>query len=858
MPVSFRKAPLVAAIALATATSVSQAQVLEEVIVTAQKRAESLQDVPISVSAMQGAKIQEAGIANMAAMSDHVPNLHIANAAVNTNIYMRGVGSGNNQGFEQSVGMYIDGVYMGRGRQYRNAFMDLERVEVLRGPQGTLFGRNTVAGAINITSASPDPGEAVQGEIAVSIEDNDGLTTEGYISGSPSDNFALRFGFKYRETDGFVENLYTGGDEPEIEESAYRITAVWQPTDDLDINFKYSNSQEERAGAPSATYLYLNAEQRDELFPNRIPFASVAYAITDINFPGLAATAGDDFTTFKDNGFGSGDELGIGRYPDGDDAEVENYALNVDYQLGDYTLTSVTGFSEYTVESGSDVDWLPLRFIARDDDQDYEQFSQEFRLTSPGGEFFDFVAGAYYDESELTTDRLVAIDGSFGDLLGDIPGNAVNPALPPIPLRQIGVTSLYTLIAQTPFSYPAQQAARAHLYELDSTSWAVFGQGTFNISDTFRVTVGLRYTREEKDVVSTQVLNDDLDGRDVNAGTEAGGSDNYQLAFIQATNFNTYAYNYEDDRTTDEWIPSVNLQWDVGEDSMLYASFSQGFKSGGFTAADDGEPGGLALAEFPCGPEPDGSVVLTNCYDPTVPNDDFEFEDESVDAFEIGGKHTLLDGAMTLNWAAFYTEYDNLQTAIFKGVGFTVKNAGSSEIKGIEIDGRWAATDNLILGGSLAWLDATYSDFKDAPCNAIQLDANAQCGVADINANPSQDFNDLTGENTLYASDYSASITWDYSYPMESMEVFLSGEANYRSEFESAGDNDPLDVIPEITKVNLRIGLRAEQWEVMLYGRNIFDEAALTQSFDVPVLSGSHARFQDEGQVYGVRAKYIF
>ena len=171
MSTPFNKAPLVAAIALATATSLSQAQMLEEVIVTAQKRAESLQDVPISVTAMQGEKMQEAGIPNMAAMADYVPNLHIANAAVNTNIYMRGVGSGNNQGFEQSVGMYVDGIYMGRGRQYRNAFMDLERVEVLRGPQGTLFGRNTVAGAINITSASPDPGEAFQGEIAASAAD---------------------------------------------------------------------------------------------------------------------------------------------------------------------------------------------------------------------------------------------------------------------------------------------------------------------------------------------------------------------------------------------------------------------------------------------------------------------------------------------------------------------------------------------------------------------------------------------------------------------------------------------------------------------------------------------------------------
>ena len=154
MKLQTRKTPLVAAILVATVSLTSNAQVLEEVIVTAQKRAESLQDVPISVSAVQGAKIQEAGIANMAALADYVPNLHIANAPVNTNIYMRGVGSGNNQGFEQSVGMYIDGIYMGRGRQYRNAFLDIERVEVLRGPQGTLFGRNTVAGAVNISGKS--------------------------------------------------------------------------------------------------------------------------------------------------------------------------------------------------------------------------------------------------------------------------------------------------------------------------------------------------------------------------------------------------------------------------------------------------------------------------------------------------------------------------------------------------------------------------------------------------------------------------------------------------------------------------------------------------------------------------------
>lgn len=842
------KTPLVVAISVALMPQVASAQVLEEVIVTAQKRSESLQDVPISVSAIQGKQIQEAGIPNMAALADYVPNLHIAAASVNTNIYMRGVGSGNNQGFEQSVGMYIDGVYMGRSRQYRNAFLDLERIEVLRGPQGTLFGRNTIAGAINVTTASNAPGDELQGEIALSAESNGGLIAEGYVGGSIGDTLGARFAFKYRETDGFVENAYLGSDEPETEDTSYRISLVWEPTDKLTATMKYSHSDEQRTGAASATYLYLDQAGRDELFPNRSAFASAAYALVDVNFPGLAESAGQSFETYRDNGFGADSEIGIGRYPDGDDAEVDNFVLNVEYEMGDYLLTSVTGWSEYEMKANIDADWLPLRFISRDDDQDYNQFSQELRIASPGGEFFDFVAGAYYDKSELSIDRLVMLDGSFGDLFGDLPGNAVSPALPGIPLRDIGITSLYPLVSSPLFAYTANQAGRSHLYELDSESWAVFFQGTINMTDALRLTLGLRYTKEEKDVTSTQYLVDDITGIDT-------PSDNFYLAQVQATTFNTYAYDYADDRSTDELTPSVILQWDVGDDSMLYASFSQGFKSGGFTAADDGEPGDLELTEFPCIAEPDGTIITSDCYDPTNPNDDFEFEDESVDAYEIGGKHTLFDGSVTFNWAAFYTEYENLQTAVFKGVGFTTTNAGASEIKGLEIDTRWAATDNLQFGLNVAYLDAEYVDFADAPCTAIQLDSNSACGVA---GNAGGDFNDLTGEPTLYSSEYSASLLWDYNYPMGGMDLFVSGEMNYRDEFNSAGDNDPVDVIPDYVKVNLRIGLRAESWEIMAYGRNIFDEEALQQSYDVPVLAGSHAYFMDEGQVLGLRGKYMF
>ena len=209
---------------------------------------------------------------------------------------------------------------------------------------------------------------------------------------------------------------------------------------------------------------------------------------------------------------------------------------------------------------------------------------------------------------------------------------------------------------------------------------------------------------------------------------------------------------------------------------------------------------------------------------------------------------------MTLNWALFYTEYTDLQVAIFQGIGFVVENAASSEILGLEVDALWQATDNLRLGANFAWLDATYDDFDNGPCTAVQLDADPLCG----SGLPGASANPLSGEPTLYASDYSASFYFDYVRPMGNMEFFAGGEVNYRDSFNSAGDNDPIDVIDSFSKTNLRFGLRAGDWEVMAYGRNIFDEEVFMQSYDTPVLAGSHSRYMEESAVFGARLKYSF
>ena len=184
--------------------AMSSAKEIEEIIVTAQKRAESLQDVPLSMTAIEGSKIEEANINSFMDLSEYVPNLSITENAVNTIIGMRGVGIGANQSFEQSVGVYVDGIHYGKSRQIRTGLFDLQQVEVLRGPQGILFGKNTLAGAINITSATPEPDQELGGKLSVEAESFGGTTMEGHITGSMGDTLGLRFAYKDRSSDGHI------------------------------------------------------------------------------------------------------------------------------------------------------------------------------------------------------------------------------------------------------------------------------------------------------------------------------------------------------------------------------------------------------------------------------------------------------------------------------------------------------------------------------------------------------------------------------------------------------------------------------------------------------------------------------
>jgi iron complex outermembrane receptor protein len=854
------------AVAIATASSGAHAAQLEEIIVTAQKRAESLQDVPISMVAIEGSKIEDAGIHSLTGLSEFVPNLGVSENAVNTIISMRGIGVGANQSFEQSVGVYVDGIHYGKSRQVRTGLFDLAQVEVLRGPQGILFGKNTLAGAINVTSASAEVGQETSGKFNISRESHGGQIMDAAVSASLSDTLAIRIAARDRTDDGYMSNGYaaTGiSAMPTTDERMWRISATWEPTENTTVKIKHGQSDYVRLGSTAVITTLAG-------LPNIEQSNALMYAVMGTYHPIVGANAAAGVVDpYRDaislGGCALRESLGRkacenGERPEGTDTQTSDTSMNINIDLANgYTLTSVTGNSGYEYEDGIDADFLPVRFIGRSDISDYNQTSQEFRLASPVDQRFSYVTGAYWQTQTQEIDRTVIVDGTLGvpGFMSAVTGctsflNVPAAALPPGYFCIDGATSF-------------DQAGRIVNWKQETDSWAVFFQGKYDLTDTLSVTAGLRYTEEDKEAVATTDLTASATGL-------ATPSLNGALAAINAGAFGVWAHAFDESRSTDQLMPAVNLQWQRSEDSKFYVSYSEGFKSGGFNSVGDQNPAFAA----------DGTVLRT------TPGVGFEYDDETASSFEVGGKHTLLDGAMNINWAVFDSTYKNQQVSTFVGLGFVVANAASSTVQGIEVEALWQATDNLRLGANLALLDSRYDSFDAAGCTAVQ--ASALLGLAraagHINPATGQPTNLLKRSDPVTSAlgcsaifkgddeqggsaqdisggqqgaDFGGSLTADYSKAINAdMMWFAAVDYNFTDGYYMTGDLDPIDYQDGFEKLNVRFGLRGDNWDIMVYGKNVTDEITASGAADVPLASGSHFRYMAPGSTWGARFGYSF
>lgn len=445
--------PIVAAFALASYSSVSLAQaVLEEVIVTAQKRAQSIQDVPISISAFSGDFLEENGIQRIDQIAQLTPNFSIASSSqpANNRIQIRGIGAAGDNAIEPSVGVFIDGVYYPRPGSVIGLLMDISAFEVLRGPQGTLFGRNTVAGALNITTRAPS--REPEGLVEAGYGNYDLYEVGGSVSGPLSDSVAGRIAFKYIERGGYGENLLDGQEYGARDDTMFRGKLSYEPTDRLSM-------------LVVADYAELNLEGQVPEVLNST--STPAFEVRNTQLLGSHPVTNDTYD-WRVNQIVEDEHQ--------DDQMGVSLDINYEFSSG-LSLRSITAFRNWDATYSNGDTGYTVAMVPGDTDYKNETVSQEFQLISPGGETLDWLAGMYYYQEEYDINLLRDVGEGFCPVIGAIAGPGLGGLCAVSP--QEGATG-------TDFSQ-----------ELEST--AVFGQATWNINDSWNTTVGLRWINDEKD-----------------------------------------------------------------------------------------------------------------------------------------------------------------------------------------------------------------------------------------------------------------------------------------------------------------------------------------------------------------------
>ncbi|MCF6216129.1 MAG: TonB-dependent receptor [Emcibacter sp.] len=801
------------------APTIASAEVtLEEIVVTSQYREQSLKDVPISVAVVSGDFLRDNSIQKMADLQFSVPNFTMAESGIGTNVFIRGIGSGNNQGFEQSVGIYVDGIHRGRAQQSRAPFLDLERIEVLRGPQSILFGKNSVAGALNITTAKPT--EEFEGSVSFSYEPNDD-EMEGTVilSGPISDRVRVRMAARYHELGGYIENLTLDRMEPNQEDWTVRGTIEMDVSENLTATLKVERSEFDVLGR--------NIEIDGEVPAAAGPFAGLTYAQI------LVGAFGQD-SSVLDNTL-DGKRSANGDFSNNKQTEL---VLTLDWQLGEHVLTSITGYSDFSFNDNCDCDYTGADVFTLPLQEDFEQISQEVRLTSPGGETVDYILGAYFQTTKHNySDAIGIADTSV--LVPLLNGNPGFAAFAPL-FNVLGVSGAGDLFANT--SGPREARVDAEVY-------SAFAQISWNISDDLVLQLGGRLTHETKEGARNLTITN-LDGSAL-TGAKQLAPEFYAIAFdIAASNiagdnlvniltpiatdllgpvagpptaaglaagfgpvFGSFTgplgtHPVSGSRKETNFSPDVKLTYNVSDDTMIYASWVKGSKSGGFDFRANNRGREATMAEA------------------------FEFENETATNYELGGKLVMADGAAEINFAAFLTQFDNLQVSIFDGaLGFNVGNAARADVKGIEIDGRWQATEGLTFSGSIAYNDFEFKDYVNGQCYFGQAPNGPSAANGDC---------DYSGQTNQLVSKWQGMIGFSHFHDISST-LSLNTSANmfYTSDYNSSPQLDPKLIQPGYARINARIALMSDDgWELAILGDNLTDKKVKLFAGDVP-LSGS-------------------
>ena len=758
------------------------APALEEVLVTATKREQSLQEIPLSVTAVTGEKLDETGTKNLADLTTLVPNIHFTQTGLSTQMRIRGIGSDNSQGFEQSVGVYADGIFHGRAQLFRAPIFDMERVEVMRGPQSTLFGKNSIAGALDLITAKPT--DELTGSLTGSYEAEYGTTEiTTVVSGPLTDTLRGRIALRKYDDSGYFENTSAskGTDEPEQDIASGRLSLEWEPSNEITLRYIGERNEFDVTGRPIEITL-------DK--PN----------------PANGATYNQMLQSFGREGFDA--EQDYKRQTDA--AEFSNntstsHTLNIDWDINGYTLTSLTGAVSYDYDENCDCDFIPTNIFELALKEDYSQTSQEFRIASPEGKSVEWLGGVFFqkyeqnfqDQLSVPNESLI-VDSVRGDTFEQTYAAVIAAGGSP---EQATATATGAAVA---VGADFGDSGVARQFKQDSNTQAIFGQFTWNISDSFRLIAGGRYTHETKAGHKEMHTVDINTGNNqpINPALSALGLPSAALIYVsdsfKVDTEESVGHNITTTRSESAFTPLVIAQWDINDDNSTYFSWTKGFKAGGFDPRSNTESA-------------------------------FEFEEEKAEAFELGYKTSVWSDRGEINAAIFRTNYEDLQVSQFDGaVGFNVGNAKETRVQGLELDGRVAITSHLLASYGVSLLDFEYIDFKNGNCHYGQSgeDTNGD-GINEC---------DYSGSSGVYTPDYTLNLSFDYRRNVgQALEFAAILDSQFVDGYQVHVNLDPNGEIDAYTMLGLRLQIGGEHWHAALLGKNLLDEAVLTYSANAPL-----------------------
>jgi iron complex outermembrane recepter protein len=846
------------------------------IVVTAQGRAQVLADVPVAVSAISAETLQQTGATDIRQLNQVAPSLLVSSTGseANGSARIRGIGTvGDNPGLESSVAVFIDGVYRSRSGIGLNELGEIDRIEVLRGPQGTLGGRNASAGLINIVSKAPAPTFSAGAE--ASYGNYDQLRLSGYLNVPLGTSLAGRIDGVYVRRDGFYNDVTNDRDINNRNRYFVRGQLQFEPSSDLTVRLigDYTHRDEECCGAT-----YVTREMN--------PYVGNLNDPAQNNIVAVLQGLGQPMAAFAEP-YSRDLYISPGRSYAGVTKDW-GVSLQADWNLGGATLTSITGYRDYRAAQGGDMDYsyVDLLYRAADDNaaRQFKTFSQELRLQGTAfGDKLDWLIGGYFANEDLTVTDNLRFGSQYGRfatcriVTGTALAALARPGSPSCLLPGVGPA---TIAGATGASGPDIVASFALLdgisnrgstldrYNQNSRNWALFTHNIVHLAKGFDLTLGLRYTNERKRFDATfgndntacpalqARLLDDLTTTTAGTATQIGTARALAAALLglgcqgnATSELNGVSIN--DERKEDEFTGTAVLSYKPIDDLLVYASYSRGYKAGGFNL----DRSALKQPILPFGGQAGTQALVGN----------LQFDPETVNAFELGLKYST--GPFSLNVAAFRQGFKNFQLNTFNGTVFLVQNingcsdslnggdrdqskfAGTANYnaaaattgacngdnvtygvrsQGIELEASLVPMRDIRIGLGLTYAETKYRD---------QLVGNASGAPLD------QALRKLPGDNLSNAPEFvtTASFAWTPAIGGSGLSGLFYLDTRMTSDYNTGSDLFPQKGQDGYALVNGRIGIRGrdERWAIELWGQNLLNQDYTQVAFNSPYQEGA-------------------